>query len=167
MTFIPKKISRDGVHAALEKAQRYRLLQEPEAAESICLDILAVDPAHQQARILLVLAVTDQLGRELSSGVRRARELLAGIGDEYRRHYYHGIICERYAMAKLRQDAPGSGEVVYEWLHNAMAAFEQAEAIRPPGNEEAILRWNTCARVLARHPALAPRAPAEYEPSFE
>ena len=167
MTFQPKMISKEGIPAALEKAQRYRLLQEPEAAESICLDVLAVEPAHQQARILHVLAVTDQLDQELSAGLRRARALLAGIEDEYRRHYYEGIICERYAMAKLRQDAPSAGEIVYEWLRNAMSSYEAAEAMRPPGNDEAILRWNTCARVLGRNPGLAPGVPGAYEPAFE
>lgn len=167
MTFEPKRISKGGIPAALEKAQRYRLLQEPEAAESICLDILAVEPAHQQAHVLHVLAVTDQLDQELSSGLRRARTLLTGIEDQYRRHYYEGIICERYAMAILRQDAPRAGEIVYEWLRNAMASYERAEAMRPAGNDEAILRWNTCARVLARNPAVAPGVPGAYEPSFE
>ena len=167
MMFEPKLISREGVAAALEKAQRYRLLNEPEAAESICLDILAVDAGNQQARILHLLAVTDQLREELSAGLRRARELLAGIDDEYRRHYYEGIVCERYAMAKLHQGAPGTDDAVYEWLRRAMDAFEQAEAMRPAGNDEAILRWNTCARILARHPALAPAAPEAYEPSLE
>ena len=167
MTFAPKMISREGVAAALEKAHRYRLLNEPTAAESICLDILAVDPENQQARILLLLAVTDQLGQELSYGLRRARELLAGIGDEYRRRYYEGIVCERYAMAKLKQGVPGAEEAAYEWLRKAMDAFEQAEAMRPAGNDEAILRWNTCARILARNPALVPAAPEVYEPSLE
>jgi hypothetical protein len=167
MTFEPKKISREGVPAALEKANRYRLLNEPEAAESICLDILAVDPGHQQARILLLLAVSDQLGDELSSGLKRARELLAGIEDAYRRHYYEGILCERFAMAKLHQGTPGAEETTYEWLRKAMDAYERAEAMRPAGNDEAILRWNTCARILARNPAIAPAAREEYEPSLE
>jgi hypothetical protein len=167
MTFTPKMISREGVPAALEKAQRYRLLNEPEAAESICLDIVAVDPGNQPARILLLLAVTDQLGDELSAGMRRARELLGAIDDEYRRHYYAGIIYERYAMAKLHQGMPGAEESAYEWLRNAMEEFERAEAMRPAGNDESILRWNTCARILARNPALAPATPQEYEPSLE
>lgn len=167
MTFVPKLISRASVPAALEKAQRYRLLQEPEAAESICLDVLAVDADNQAARILLLLAVTDQFGEELSSGMRRARELLSGIDDEYRRHYYAGIICERYAMAKLRQGAPHAEETAYEWLRKAMDSFEQAEAMRPEGNDEAVLRWNTCARVLARSRAMAPAAPEVYEPALE
>ena len=167
MMFEPKLISREGVPAALEKAQRYRLLNEPQAAESICLDILAVDPSNQQAQVLQLLAVTDQLAQELSAGLRRARELLAGIDDEYRRRYYTGIIAERYAMAKLKQNAPGAAEQAYDWLIKAMESYEQAEAMRPSGNDESILRWNTCARILARNPALAPSAPAEYEPSLE
>ena len=167
MTFVPRKISREGVPAALEKAQRYRLLNEPQAAESICLDILAVDPGNQQARILQILAVSDQLRDELSTGMRRARELLAGVDDEYRRRYYDGIICERFAMAKLRQGAPGTEESVYEWLRKAMDAYEQAQAMRPPGNDEAILRWNTCARILARNPTLHPSVAEAYEPMLE
>ena len=167
MTFVPKQITREGVPAALEKAQRYRLLNEPMAAESICLDILAVDPANQQARILQILAVSDQLAEELSTGMRRARELLAGVDDEYRRQYYDGIVCERFAMAKLRQGTPGAAESAYEWLRKAMDAFERAEAMRPAGNDEAILRWNTCARILARNPALHPAAAEEYEPALE
>ncbi len=167
MTFAPKMISREGVPAALEKAQRYRLLGEPLAAESICLDVLATEPGHEQALILQILSISDQLGEELSAGVRRARELLDGIRDEYRRHYYHGIVCERYAMAKIRQDALQAGEVAYEWLRKAMASYEAAEAIRPEGNDESILRWNTCARVLTRNSALAPGAPERYEPSLE
>lgn len=167
MTFTPKMISKAGVPAALEKAQRYRLLQEPKAAESICLDILAVDAGNQQARVLHVLAVSDQLVDELSSGVRRARALLPDIEDPYRRHYYEGIVCERYAMAKLKQGAPGAAETTYEWLRKAMDAYEQAESMRPAGNDEAILRWNTCARILAANRALAPAAPDVYEPSLE
>ena len=167
MTFEPKLISREGVPAALEKAQRYRLLNEPQAAESICLDVLAVDRANQQAHVLLLLAVTDQFGHELSGGMRRARELLSGIDDEYRRRYYSGIIAERYAMAKLKQGTPGTEEAVYDWLRKAMEAYEAAEAMRPAGNDEAILRWNTCARILARNPALQPAAPSAYEPVLE
>jgi hypothetical protein len=167
MTYEPKMISREGVPAALEKANRYRLLNEPKAAESICLDVLAVDPDNQQARVLHLLAVTDQLTEELSTGLHRARELLPGIADEYRRRYYDGIVSERYAMAKLRQGAHGAEATAYEWLRRAMDSYEQAEARRPAGNDEAILRWNTCARILARNPALAPRPSEAYEPSFE
>ena len=47
MEVIP--ISPDAVPAALEKAEHYRLLNEPEEAESICVDVLEVEPDDQQA----------------------------------------------------------------------------------------------------------------------
>jgi len=44
MTFELKTLSPESVPRALAKAERYRLLNEPVEAESICLDVLAVDP---------------------------------------------------------------------------------------------------------------------------
>ncbi|MEE2900476.1 MAG: hypothetical protein VX815_18600, partial [Gemmatimonadota bacterium] len=55
-----KPLSADAVPVALAKAEHYRLLNEPEEAESICIDILEVDPEHQKALINLLLARTDQ-----------------------------------------------------------------------------------------------------------
>ena len=52
-----KPISRDSIETALAKAERYRLLNEPNEAESICRDILEIDSANRQARISLVLAL--------------------------------------------------------------------------------------------------------------
>jgi hypothetical protein len=167
MRFELKPITKDGVPAALEKAQRYRFLNDPSAAESICLDVLAVEPENQQAIVMLLLAITDQLGEELSSGVRRAREQLARVRDEYRRCYYAGIVCERYALAQLHHGRPRAAEGAYESLREAMGWFEQAESIRPAGNDESILRWNTCARLLERHPEMGPAAVEAYEPSLE
>ncbi len=167
MRFEPKPISKEGVPAALEKAQRYRLLNEPSAAESICLDVLAVEPDNQQAVVMQLLAISDQFGEELSSGVRRARQVLGAVRDEYRRCYYAGIVCERYGMAQLRHGTPRSAEGAYESLREAMGWYEQAEAMRPAGNDESILRWNTCARILDRHPEMAPAPEETYEPSFE
>ena len=167
MQFEPKPISKEGVPAALEKAQRYRLLNEPAEAESICLDVLAADPSNQPALDTLLLAITDQFRDEHSAGVRRARELLDRMPDEYRRSYFAGIICERYAMAQLQRAAPQAGTAAYESLRDAMGWYERAEPLRPPGNDEAILRWNSCARLLARNPALAPAPAATYEPSFD
>ena len=51
--------------------------------------------------------------------------------------------------------------MVYAGLRAAMVHYEQAEALRPPDNEDAILRWNTCARIIAAEPTLEPEAPAE------
>ncbi|HKG92205.1 MAG TPA: hypothetical protein VKA84_09950 [Gemmatimonadaceae bacterium] len=164
-----KPITREGVPAALQKAEHYRLINDPSAAESICLDILGVDPENQQALIALLLSITDQFGGEIGAaqGAQRARELAARIRDEYRRTYYTGIIWERAAKAHMRQGRPGSGTTAYQWFREAMEWYERAERMRPPGNDEAILRWNTCARVLTENPHLTPPREEAYEPSFE
>ena len=171
MQFELKRITKEGVPAALQKAERYRLLNEPSAAESICLDVLEVEPDHQQALVTLLLAIVDEFGEGVyegtSEGTRRAREVLARVRDEYKRNYYSGIICERRAKAQIRLGQPRSAESAYGWLREAMEWYEKAEAMRPPGNDESILRWNTCARILARNPALAPAAAEAYEPSLE
>ena len=171
MTFDPKPISTESVPAALDKAQRYRLLNEPSAAESICLDVLAVEADNQQALETLLLAITDQFDHEHGAGVRRARELVARFDDEYRRQYYAGIVSERAAMEQLHRlghaTAHGAAQTTYGLLRDAMEHFERAEALRPAGNDEAILRWNTCARLLDRNPSLAPAARDEYVPSFD
>jgi hypothetical protein len=152
----PKPISRASLPAALQKAERYRLINDPSSAESICLDVLTVDPENEQALVTLLLAITDQFGETLTEGVRRAREVVSRLPDDYQRAYYGGIVCERCAKAKLRSGAPKSGEMAYQWLAEAMALYEKAESRRPAGHDEAILRWNTCARLLARHPQMRP-----------
>jgi hypothetical protein len=154
----PKPISRDSIPAALQKAERYRLIKDPSSAESICLDVLTVDPENQQALVMLLLAITDQFDLAPTEGVRRAREVLPRLQDEYKRAYYGGIICERCAKAQLRSGAPRSGEMAYRWLSEAMGWYEKAEAARPAGHDEAILRWNTCVRLMARNPHLRPGA---------
>jgi hypothetical protein len=167
--FDVKPITRDGVAAALHKAERYRLLNEPMAAESICRDVLECDRENQQALIMLVLSLSDQFatGEEMTAGVRTARDVLAQVKDEYKRAYYNGIICERRAKAQVRLGAPGSGEIAYDWFREAMEWYEQAERLRSPGNDEAILRWNTCARTLNQNDHVRPASRDEYEPSFE
>ena len=167
MTLELKPISEASVEAALQKAERYRVINDPSSSESICLDVLTLDPENQHALVTLLLAITDQFAEAPAEGVRRAREVLPRLGDEYNRAYYGGIICERCAKAHLRQEAPGSGELAYHWLREAMSWYEKAEARRAPGNDEAILRWNTCARLLERNPHLRPRAEEPVELSLE
>ena len=164
-----KPITRDGVATALHKAERYRLLNEPTAAESICRDVLECDPDNQQAMIMLVLALSDQFatGGEISATVAAARDVLGKVRDPYKRAYYGGIICERHAKAQMRRGAPGSEEIAYDWFREAMDCYEKAEQLSVAGNDEAILRWNTCARILNRSDHIRPSAAAEYEPSFE
>ena len=160
-----KPITAAGIPTALQKAERYRLLNDSSAAESICLDILEADPENQAALVTLLLSITDQLRGDLSDGVRRAREVLPRLTNEYKRAYYAGIISERRAKAQLAASIPGSADVAADWLREAMAHFEEAERLRPPGNDESILRWNTCVRMLARHER--PGVPVQYEPALE
>lgn len=161
-----KLLSKEGIPRALEKAERYRLLNEPEQAESICLDVLRIEPDNQQALVMLLLARTDQFDKDLA--VKQAREVLPRLGDEYERLYYAGIICERWARGRLHQGARGSESTAYGWLREAMSWYEKAEAIRPLGNDDATLRWNTCARILMHNPRLHPPGPEErFEPLLE
>jgi hypothetical protein len=159
-----KPLSKAAVPAALEKAERYRLLNEPGEAVSICQDVLAVEPNHQPAMITLLLALTDQLLDEPAVGAR-AQQVAARLHDEYERLYYSGIVAERSAKALLRRGGV-SPHGVYEWLREAMDDFERAEAVRPPGNDDAILRWNACARLLHEHSNLQPSSDQLAEPQF-
>jgi hypothetical protein len=162
MQFELKPISPDSIAEALAKVERYRLLNEPSLAESICLDILRIAPENQQALIFLLLARTEQFGAGLS--VEAAHEVLSRIQGSYEVAYYRGIIWERMARAQLRDGRPGGAAAAYHELREAMKCYERAEAIRPPGNEDAILRWNTCARMIMRDEAIRPLPYEQFEP---
>jgi hypothetical protein len=155
-----KTLHKDAISAALEKAERYRLLNEPAEAESICLDILAIDPENQQAIVTLLLALTDRFEKGYGVSDTQAKELLARLKSAYDRTYYSGIVAERRAKVKLRQNTPDCRFQAYDLFRDAMSYFEKAEAIRPAGNDEALLRWNTCARIIERN-KLVPRGEEE------
>jgi hypothetical protein len=161
-----KTISRESIPGALERAERYRLLGEPGLAESICLDILEADPQNARATIMLLLAITDQFGMSSSENVSRARQLLPRLQSDYEKNYFAGIICEREGLSILNQGMKGGHFAAYEWLMEAMEFFEKAEAIRPPGNDDALLRWNTCARLIMRY-QLQPANEKYVEPPLE
>ena len=150
-----KPISADAIPEALLKVERYRLLNEPSQAQSICEDILSVDPENQEALVMLILSITDQFGH--SGSAQEARRFIPRLAGDYARTYYAGIISEREARETLRAALPGSHFTAYDELQDAMSLFEKAEALRPAGNDDAILRWNACARLLMRTPALQPR----------
>ena len=157
-----KPLSRDAIDGALGKAERYRLLNEPGEAESICLDILAVDDTHQPALVMLLLALTDQFAHD-THAYHRARQVLDRLESEYDKAYYAGIIAERRAKAQHAHGGPGSSVGLYDWVAEAMRHFERAEWLRPSGNDDARLRWNACARFLDRHPQLKPSAEDRHE----
>ena len=152
MQFELKSISAESVPHALEKVERYRLLQEPVLAESICLDILAVVPDHQQA-----LISCSWRGRSIPLKCsRKAQEVLARIKGEYEQAYYAGVIWERLGNARIRQADRGAGTSAYHALRDAMSHYERAMNFAPPGNDDAILRWNTCARMIMQNPDIQP-----------
>jgi hypothetical protein len=151
-----KPITASGIVSALEKAERYRLLNDPVAAESICLDVLEVQPTNQEALVSLLLARTDVFATTPGAGDAAAKEVLPRLTSEYDRAYYAGLIAERRGKALLATVRPGSQEMAWICLRDAMEFYERAGRIRPEGNDEAVLRWNTCARLLNAHPHLAP-----------
>ena len=142
-----KPLNHDAIPAALEKANKYRLLNEPGAAESIYLDILAIEPDNQEALKNIVLAMSDRFGKDYAVGDTHINEYLAKLSDEYERAYYTGVVYERRAKATLNK----GGLQAYELFVQAMEHFERAEALRPAGDDDPILRWNACARIIKRN----------------
>ena len=152
MNYQLKSISKAGIAEALAKVELYRYLNEPEESDSICRDILAVDPQQQLALRLLGLSITDQFTGEATDRCREAEEVLARLSDRYEQLYYTGLLKERRAKAQLR--AGNLPHAIFPLLERALECFAEAEKIRPAGNDDAILRWNRCVRLL-QTPSLA------------
>ena len=141
-----KPISQGGIAEAISKVEVYRYLNEPGEAESICRDILAVDAGNQAALRLLGLAITDQFDGSPADRYAEAESLFRSLANEYERIYHCGIVHERKAKAQLK-----AGRLTHTLLpifEEAMRCFEDAEKIRPVNNDDAILRWNRCLRLL-------------------
>ncbi len=159
-----KTISAAGIPRAQEKAHRYRLLNEPRDAESICRDILRADPDNQDALKCLILSMTDQFGRAFRVNIRHVEEMLPRLKDEYARTYYAGVICERWAKAQAEEGSPGY--VIFDWFAKAMDWYEKAEPLAPQGNEDPRLRYNACARIIKRNEEIRPRPEDEEADAF-
>ncbi len=146
MEFQLKSISLEGVDEALSKVELYRFLNQPEEAESICHDVLAIAPGHQLALRLLGLAITDQFTGGPSDRYGDAENAFQQLSDRYERLYYMGLMHERRAKAQLQARRPPHTLLVL--LEEAMRCYEEAEKIRPVGNDDALLRWNRCVRLV-------------------
>lgn len=152
-----KTLSTEAIPAALVKAKQYRLLNEPNEAESICLDILAISPDHQEALATLLLALTDKFSDSgLEPSFEQARQILERLDTSHCKSYYAGIIYERRAKYHLRQGGPGSGAVAFDWLSKAMAGYHEAMNSCDPDNQDAVLRWNSCIRIMNAYPEVRP-----------
>ena len=159
-----KKISKSSVPRALEMAERYRLLNEPNEAGSICLDILEVDPKNREAQVMLILSLSDQLAERMAA-FEEARALVGELKTDYDRNYYSGVLCERRARAHFQQNTMSSGHVAYDWFQDALEFFDEAAKNRPKGNDEAFFRWNAVVRTLDTHSSLQPD-PENSEPQL-
>jgi tetratricopeptide (TPR) repeat protein len=156
-----KTISKHGIAEALAKATHYRYLNEPEEAESICHDILAAEPEDQMALRMLGLAITDQFTGQATDRYSEVESIFRRLSDPYKRHYYTGILYERRAKAQMRLGRPP--QMLVALFKEAMGHFEEAEKLRPPANDDALLRWNRCARLLQT----LPEVEGEPEVSFQ
>ena len=157
-----KPLKPELIPQALQKAERYRLLNEPAESESICRDVLVADPANQQALVWLLLSLTDQIAFNRPAA-QEARSLLPRLESHYEREYYAGVIAEREGKARLRSGQARSGFHAYELLQRAMSHFEAAERLSAADNDDAVLRYNSCVRMLVAHPELRPEPVEEYE----
>jgi tetratricopeptide (TPR) repeat protein len=156
-----KSISKAGIPEALAKVELYRYLNEPEEAESICRDILAVDPEHQLAKRMLGLAITDQFAGVAADRYAEVHGIFQSLRDAYEKHYYTGLLLERRAKAQLH--AGCSPHILLPLIEEAMRHFSEAEKIRPASNDDSILRWNRCARLLESRPEFHAQHPGPHE----
>lgn len=145
-----KSISKAGIPEAVAKVELYRYLNEPEEAESICRDILAIDSEHQLARRMLGLAITDQFTGASTDRYAEAQSIFHSLKDSYERNYYTGLLHERRAKAQLHSGC--AAHILLPLVEEAMRCFAEAEKLRPAGNDDSILRWNRCVRLLESHP---------------
>jgi hypothetical protein len=73
------------------------------------------------------------------------------LHGEYERLYYSGLIWERRGQAHAIHGGLSSATVAYTWMRQAMDFYAQAERLRPAGNDDALLRWNSCIRLCERY----------------
>lgn len=145
-----KPISQGGIAEAISKIELYRYLNQSEEAESICQDILAVEPENQMALRMLGLVLTDQFTGDVTDRYADAEKIFQSLTDPYERLYYTGLLHERRAKAQLR--AGHLPHTLLPLFEEALRCYEEAEKIRPPDNDDAILRWNRCVRLLQSNP---------------
>jgi tetratricopeptide (TPR) repeat protein len=150
MTYELKHLAPANLEAAIAKAAHYRDLNQPEEAESICRDVLDVDPHQQAALRIMGLALTDQFATGNVGLLEEAVGAFERLSDEYDRVYHVGVAWERAAKAHLERNEAHSAVTGFE---HALRLFERAEHLRPT-SPDPVLRWNRCVRLLKSHPSL-------------
>jgi hypothetical protein len=149
-----KSISKAGIPEAIAKAELYRYINEP--------DILAIVPDHQLALRMLGLAITDQFLGAAGDRYPEVLSLFQSLREPYERFYYTGLLYERRAKAQLVVGY--AAHILLPLIEEAMRCFAEAEKIRPVGNDDSILRWNRCVRLLESRPDFHfDRGPAAFD----
>lgn len=146
-----KKLAKESLSAAIDKAEHYRALNEPEEAESICRDVLETEPDHQAALRLLGLAITDGFSKDRARELQEALSVFMKLTSEYERVYFRGIAWERAGKAHLQA---GESHNALSCFEHALDAYEDAESLAPHTVPDPILRWNFCVRLLGEHAEL-------------
>jgi tetratricopeptide (TPR) repeat protein len=164
MTYELKPLTERDLSAAIELAKHYRALNQPDEAESICRDVIAVAPDDEDAWRTLGLALTDRFPSAWMTLFDEACSAFARLRSEYERVYYTGIAWERYAKAQV---AAGRAQNAIHAFEQALERFETAERVGPKDEPKAILRYNCCIRALTSHPDLVRASLAEGEPEYE
>jgi hypothetical protein len=111
---------------------------------------------------MLGLAITDQFIGAATDRYAEGLSIVQSLRDPYERLYYSGLLHERRAKAQLLVGyAP---HILFPLIEEAMRCFGEAEKLRPAGNDDSILRWNRCVRLLESRPDFHfERAPSVFE----
>ena len=147
--FALKALSHEGVASALAKAEHYRLLKRTGRSGEHLPRYSRHRARNQQALICLVLAQSDQIARD-SRSFHSALATVQKLQGSTSVPITAGIVWERRAKALDAERGRGTHHSVYEWVVKALDCFAQAERLRPAGNDDAVLRWNTCVRFLTQ-----------------
>jgi len=159
-----KKLEDKNLEAAIGLAKHYRDLNQPEEAESICRDVLAVAPDSVDALRTLGLALTDRFSSEWVSLFDEACATFKKLPSDYERVYYVGIAWERFAKAQLEA---GRAHNAIHAFEEALARFEEASALAKKDDPAPILHYNRCVRALTTNPALTAASAVPHQPKYE
>ena len=158
-----KSLTPAAIEGALKLAADSRQGGQPQTCESVCHDVLQVESTNQEALRLLLLSHADRFNEDSSQHEMAARDAQSRLTSEYDRAFYDGYILHRLAQSAIASGSPLAARVVYELLSGAMASYEDAERVRPKGNDDAILLWNACQRLLQSTPHTGPRETQAFE----
>ena len=158
-----KSLSPAAVDGALRLAADSRKGGQAQTCESVCHDVLQAEPRNQEALRLLLLSHADRFDADSSQHEMGARDAQSRLTSAYDRAFYDGYIMHRLAQAAIASGSPSAARIVYDLLTGAMASYEDAERMRPDGNDDAVLLWNACHRLLQSTPHSGPRETQAFE----